>query len=60
VQGDWAASKKEYDAAVAVADAHDLSAGIGDVKDALKKQPNSVALKEALRYLQSAKPGKKE
>lgn len=60
VQGDWTAARKEYDAAVAVAEARDLSAGIGDVKDALKKQPSSSALKEALRYLQSAKPGKKE
>jgi tetratricopeptide (TPR) repeat protein len=58
VQGDSANSRKEYEAAVAVAEPADLRAGIEDVKDALKKQPNSEALKAALTYLQAAKPGR--
>jgi tetratricopeptide (TPR) repeat protein len=56
VQGDWENSRKEYEAAFPLSKAPDISAGIDDIRDALRKKPDSAVLKQALALLQAAKP----
>jgi superkiller protein 3 len=51
VQNRWQDAQKEYSQAVEVAAPSDIRAGINDVRDALAKQPNLRALKQALDYL---------
>jgi tetratricopeptide (TPR) repeat protein len=54
VRDQWSDSQKEYAAAIAGAAEPDIRAGIGDVRDALEKRPDTPALKRALDYLDLA------
>jgi len=58
VQGDWENAKKEYMAALALAQPSDTRAAIQDIQDALKKKPHVAALKEALKMLALSQGGK--
>ena len=51
VQNKWTEAQKEYAGAVAVASLPDVQSGIGDVRDALAKQPTNAALRQALSML---------
>ncbi|HZP81207.1 MAG TPA: tetratricopeptide repeat protein, partial [Chthonomonadaceae bacterium] len=54
VRDRWNEAKREYDQALALASASDIHAGVGDVRDALTKQPKVRALRQALDYLSKA------
>lgn len=54
VQGDTASATTAYEAALRNAKSTDIQAGLQDIKDALKKSPNSSALKQEETQLQSA------
>lgn len=55
VQGNADAAKTSYRDALQHAKTEDLKGGLQDVKDALAKQPNSAALKQAETLLQNAR-----
>lgn len=56
VQGDTDAAKTAYEDALQHAKAGDLTSAAQDVKDALVKQPNAPALRQAETLLQAALP----
>lgn len=53
VQGDWKAAQAEYRAALTKATREEVETSIRNVQDALKKQPSSAALKQALGMLRN-------
>ena len=54
VQNRWSDAQKEYKEAVTVSAPVDIHSGMNDVREALKKQPNVGALKQALDFLATA------
>src|SRR5262249_16032834 len=54
VQNDWDHAQKEYADAIAIAQLSEIAAGIEDIKDALKKKPDCIALKQSQKVLEDA------